>query len=112
MSSATGIGVRRSRASFSGEGSGGRLTGILSLALRIGQARPLVALVTLAALGICLTARYDAARLLGAGAVGLLGLSALLFREPGSRVLFAAPSLALLGAYAWAGTEAVRLEIA
>src|SRR5947208_31905 len=111
MSSATGIDARRARERFSAEDGVWRLAAILSSLLKLGQARPVVALLTVSALVVCLTTRHDPARFVLAGGLGLLGLSGLLFRDGAGRLMFASSSLLLLGLYTWAGAEAVRLEL-
>src|SRR5947199_1743571 len=104
MSSATGISARRARERFSAEDGVWRLVAILSSLLKLGQARPVVALLTVSALVACLTTRHDPVRFLLAGGLGLLGLSALLYRDSAGRLLFGTSSLLLLALYAWAGT--------
>jgi hypothetical protein len=70
-----------------------------------------MALCSAGALALCLATRDDIPRLLGIGALGLLALSLVLFREYGGRLLFGLSSLAMLAIYAWSGTESVSLEV-
>src|SRR5262245_21739492 len=89
-----------------------RLAAILAAVLRLGQARCALGLGALIALVLALDSRQDSAGLLLVGAVGLLLLAAALFRPLPLRLLFAASSSLVLGAYAWAGTESLPLRAA
>jgi hypothetical protein len=64
-----------------------------------------------AALGLCLTTWNEPARFFLAGALGLSALTVTIFRELAGRLLFGGSSLLLLALYAWAGSEALRLQV-
>src|SRR5919202_3154588 len=111
MSSASGIRARRARDRPTRDPGEGHLARIVATVFRLGQASPLRSLCAVVGLGLSLQVRHDPTRFLVAGGAGLVLLSLVLFREPATRIIFAASGLLLLALYAWAGTESVELAV-